>query len=64
MQPRAQKGSQVLKSKLLNIFLSEKKFKNLVIPGKLYVDYFQFNNNLLKCLFLYAFQHFVYLSKM
>ena len=48
MWPRAQKGSHVLKRKLLNIFLSEKQIFFWDIPGKLYKDYFQLNNNLLK----------------
>ena len=33
------------------------------IPGKLYKDYVHFNDILLKYLFLYAFQHFVNISK-
>ena len=47
-RPSALKGSHVLKSQLLHIFLSEKDFKKLGIPGKLYVGYFQFNINLQK----------------
>ena len=57
------KGLSCFEKQTAKHFLKWKKFKNLGIPGKLYVDYFQFNINLIKCLFLYAFQHFVYLSK-
>ena len=57
MRPMAQKGSHVLKSKLLNIFLSE-KFENLGNPGILYKDYFHFNKNLLKMPFSISFSTF------
>ena len=52
----AQKGSHVLKSKLLNIFLSEKNSKIWVFLENYVKDYFHFNNNLLTISFsVYVF---------
>ena len=43
------KGLSCFEKKTAKHFLKwKKKFKNLDIPGKLYKDYFQLNNNLLK----------------